>query len=218
MSDWSEEKKQVINVLLHEYSEQHSHQRDKMLSQQELSAVLLSAIGALFANSSYKEILNITNSASGATVYISSLVTCFILSFLFPLLIILISIIWLDNVYKQVRLTFYLYILEERINELFDDASPLSFEHVINIQKGKNIFKKVNRYYYYSVYLILSILSPIFATIGVLFYLKIANQNCCSRWFILICCSYLLIQIIYIIVTIKMIDHIKKYGNKEIKL
>lgn len=129
-----EKAKEFINVSLTEYKELRSELRDIISRQFLIISLTITILGTLFGFSVEKT---------------TNVELIFLL--IIPCVSIFSGILWLDCIYRQVKMGTYISLIENKINKLFsyDNKNALNWEHYADAEANTSFIKKINHWGYY---------------------------------------------------------------------
>lgn len=137
-----------LNAVLKEYEELRTELRIAFQHQNTMIALIASTLGVLFTVS-----LNIYISDSFEETHYPLLLALY--GAIIPGVIAFLGILWLDQIYRQVKLGTYVSTIERKVNKALgmegsaEKAAMYWEQWVYNQTKGKSFFLKVNHYQYY---------------------------------------------------------------------
>lgn len=203
-----EKESMLVESILTEYVELRAEIRNSMQLQYTLLSLFITAMGIVFAlifKSNEDSIVN--------AIIMQSVGLCMI-----PGISAFCGAIWLDQVYRQIRIGSYIYKIEERINILLGSDKngfpALYWEHCVN-SENTNISRvrlKINylnpNFIYYYIGLMVFICIPIVSWILVYYQ----NGISINIWSILgisftICYVFLAVFIVWAIIRNRGVNH-----------
>lgn len=203
-----EKESMLVKSILTEYVELRAEIRNSMQLQYTLLSLFITAMGIVFAlifKSNEDSIVN--------AIIMQSVGLCMI-----PGISAFCGAIWLDQVYRQIRIGSYIYKIEERINILLGSDKngfpALYWEHCVN-SENTNISRvrlKINylnpNFIYYYIGLMVFICIPIVSWILVYYQ----NGISINIWSILgisftICYVFLAVFIVWAIIRNRGVNH-----------
>ena len=203
-----EKESMLVKSILTEYVELRAEIRNSMQLQYTLLSLFITAMGIVFAlifKSNEDSIVN--------AIIMQSVGLCMI-----PGISAFCGAIWLDQVYRQIRIGSYIYKIEERINYILGSDKngfpALYWEHCVN-SENTNISRvrlKINylnpNFIYYYIGLMVFICIPIVSWILVYYQ----NGISINIWSILgisftICYVFLAVFIVWAIIRNRGVNH-----------
>lgn len=193
----NEKTKEFINVSLTEYRELRSELRDIISRQFLIISLTITAISTLFGFYVEKT-NNIVNSE-------------IIFALLIPCLSTFSGILWMDCIYRQVKIGTYISVVENKINELFseNEHKALNWEHYADSEAKETFIKKINHFQYYfglAFYLLMPMIS-------FLYLLSIIK-----KWDFTLLCFLILSILMYIFFIIFIRLYLKSISKKIVEI
>lgn len=156
---------EVLQAMLAEYSELRQEIRNAQSKQTGMISLYVTILAAIFAAAA-----QIYTSVIGTVSALSPQVIAAVFIGILPLATEFMGVIYLDQVYRQVKLGVYVHIIEQRINKTFPNGKELTmnWESWAQDIEDEGFFSKTNNYNYYVSLSLFIIVEPISILFGLI--------------------------------------------------
>jgi hypothetical protein len=155
---------EVLSAMLAEYSELRQEIRNAQAKQTSLITSYITVFVAIFtlAANLYAEFPSRLDMPIVITVFFA----------LVPFATTFMGAIYLDQVYRQVKLGVYISDVESNINRSFPNTKisvpTMGWEHWAQAHEGRNVFTRINHYNYYVCLMLFLVVTPVSVYFGLL--------------------------------------------------
>ena len=155
----------ALTAMLTEYSELRQEIRNAQSKQTGMISLYVTILAAIFAAAA-----QIYTSVIGTVSAMSPQVIAAVFIGILPLATEFMGVIYLDQVYRQVKLGVYVHIIEQRVNKTFPNGKELTmnWESWAQDIEDEGFFSKTNNYNYYVSLSLFILVEPISILFGLI--------------------------------------------------